>query len=519
MLTYVLILLLGHFALMTSVPWWTWSRLQLLRLTADTVLAMSVVDIGLTVLLPSLVQGWAWTPALHAAVFRLETSIGLTCWYALVSWRFGRFHHPARIFWVVGTGAMLATDLALLWGTFLMERGITSRLLGAGMPFWMVHQTLWSLGLYRTLDAPPAWSTTLLAAPVRGPLLRWTLSLQQGVVLILLALIVGGAQSLRATIWFVVAFVLGQVMTAYSREQEREEREQANAALSSANRRLQEAQRQLVQLNSALTSANGKLQEIRDRQATALEQRQIRAAEVAHDMGNELQDIKLALAMVRAVYRRRREPIPAELQEQLGAAEASIAVTDGLLSAMVAAAQLDAGALQIVPQSTDTAELLQRVARQLGPRAAELRVALRLELPPTLPALHCDPELTTRALLNVVRNALQYTAQARPEDGGQVVVSGSAGDARVQIAVVDNGPGIAAEQLAQLGQHFVRAVDGPEAPAGFGLGLAFARGVIEQHPAGALSVDSVLGQGTTVRITLAQAILLDDTLSERTVGG
>lgn len=56
----------------------------------------------------------------------------------------------------------------------------------------------------------------------------------------------------------------------------------------------------------------------------------------------------------------------------------------------------------------------------------------------------------------------------------------------------------------------------PNSPTGFGLGLAFARGVIEQHPGGKLVVESVLGQGTVIRVQL-QAV--EEELDSRAVGG
>jgi signal transduction histidine kinase len=67
---------------------------------------------------------------------------------------------------------------------------------------------------------------------------------------------------------------------------------------------------------------------------------------------------------------------------------------------------------------------------------------------------------------------------------------------QVQITVTDNGPGIAASALAQLGQT-------ASAPPGFGLGLAFARRVITQHPGGVFTIRSVEGSGTSVAIAIA----------------
>lgn len=279
------------------------------------------------------------------------------------------------------------------------------------------------------------------------------------------------------------------------------------------HRRNQERER----LNAVLGTANRSLRPLCDYQTSVSAEWQLHVAEVAHDIGNELQDLKLMLRMLRAAQSRRHERFPAELQAQVAAAEESITAIDGLLSTMIAIAQLDAGALQVIARPTDLPELLQGVTQRLGPRARDLQVSLKLTLPPLCPPVLCDPELISRALLNIGRNAIQYTAQAWPTGGGAVEIGVSAGSRRAQVSVTDNGPGIEAERLAELGQHFVRGVSGPEAPAGFGLGLAFARGVVEQHPAGALRIGSTPGKGTTVTLTLETAVA-EDRLCERAVG-
>lgn len=497
MLLYVLILFLGNFSLMATVPWWSWSRLQLLRLIADTLLAMSVVDIGLTVLLPALVPGWVWTPALTAAVFRLETTIGLVFWYLTVYRRFGAFRHPAVRYWALGIAGMLATDIALLWGTLQLERGASDWLLGAGMPFWMVHQTMWSIGLFQVLGGAPEWSRVPLRRRARRPVVRWAALLRQGLALGALALAAGMAGSLRATIWFVAALIMGQVVAAYELMAERDE-------LNSLNGRYELAQQQLVGLNSELVTSNTRLREMSEHQADLLAQRQLRAAEVAHDTGNMLQDVKLAHALIRQSHRHQVEP-PLEIVESLEAADSSLSVIGDLLDAMVAAAQLDAGALELELTLEDVAAILRRVVKQQQARAAAGRVALLLHLPDQALSVYCDARLLTRALHNIVSNALKYTGEARRDGSGHVEV-GAVADADVlRIWVRDNGPGIVPEQLARLGQPFVRGDQALRAAAGFGLGLAFSRGVIELHPGGALTLDSTPGAGTMVTIRLARA--------------
>lgn len=408
---------------------------------------------------------------------------------------------------------MLGTDLALLWGTFQMEHGQTDLLLGAGMPFWMIHQTMWSLGLVYVLDEVPTWRTEPLTASYRGPLLGWLLSFRQGLALSLIAIVTYSAGSLRATIWFVAALVVSQIVATYKEGSERAKLEQAYRDLRHSNEQLQAAQAKLSTLNAALTGANAQLRELGNEQAETLEQRQLRAAEVAHDIGNLLQDAKLNMALVSRRLQTKGQPLPPEMQALLDEADERIAAVDGLLVAMVAAARLDAGALDLKLAPIDLVPLVQRVARTLRTQAVNQRVNVTVTVPGDFVPIHGDASLLMRALVNIVGNAIKFTGEARPAGTGRVnILVDSAGE-RVRIVVRDNGPGIDAADLERLGRPFVRGALHPNAPAGFGLGLALARGVIELHPGGALEITSRLGEGTAVTVEL-QAACGDDVLGE-----
>ncbi|MEJ2183269.1 MAG: ATP-binding protein [Nitrospirota bacterium] len=104
-----------------------------------------------------------------------------------------------------------------------------------------------------------------------------------------------------------------------------------------------------------------------------------------------------------------------------------------------------------------------------------------------------DPEQMRQALLNVAMNALHampgggtltMTARGREEDGA------------VEIAVADTGKGIEREEVGKLFVPFYTTK-----PGGSGLGLAITKGIVEKH-GGEVTVQSRVGEGTTVRITL-----------------
>jgi signal transduction histidine kinase len=97
--------------------------------------------------------------------------------------------------------------------------------------------------------------------------------------------------------------------------------------------------------------------------------------------------------------------------------------------------------------------------------------------------------------LNLATNAIE----AMPPGGTLVVRSRTGEGGQVIVEFIDNGPGIASEDLARVGQPFFTTKRG-----GTGLGVAIAQRIVERH-GGALVFESAPGRGTTVRVSLPVA--------------
>ena len=108
--------------------------------------------------------------------------------------------------------------------------------------------------------------------------------------------------------------------------------------------------------------------------------------------------------------------------------------------------------------------------------------------------IYADPVLFERAISNLVDNALRFTP-----DGGEIKISIMARDAHSEIAVSDNGCGIAPEHLPRVFDRFYRA-DPSRSARGAGLGLALVKSIADLH-GGSARIESEIGQGTTVKLT------------------
>ncbi|ANW64250.1 hypothetical protein MMUR_46240 [Mycolicibacterium murale] len=127
-----------------------------------------------------------------------------------------------------------------------------------------------------------------------------------------------------------------------------------------------------------------------------------------------------------------------------------------------------------------------------------LRVITRLS---PGPVVYADPESLSRALANLLSNAIRLA----PKDSELTIASGSSGG-WAWVAVRDQGPGIAEEEQQRVFDRFRRAQNGGR--RGTGLGLAIARQIVESHE-GKLTVFSTLGVGSTFVIWLPDRAIAD----------
>ncbi len=158
---------------------------------------------------------------------------------------------------------------------------------------------------------------------------------------------------------------------------------------------------------------------------------------------------------------------------------------------------LDAGRVELQETEVDVEGLVDGTLRMLEGQAGTAGIMLVSRVPTDLPILSADQRRLRQVLLNLVSNALKFTPA-----GGRVTVSAAVERAGLVLAVTDTGIGIAAEdipraleQFGQVDNRFSRRYPGT------GLGLPLSKRLVELHD-GTLSIESTVGAGTTVTVTL-----------------
>ena len=220
-------------------------------------------------------------------------------------------------------------------------------------------------------------------------------------------------------------------------------------------------------------------------------------AAVGHDLRRPLTAATAAVTGLRAPDVNWTEQDRAELLET---AEESLATLSGLVTSLLDVSRLQAGVLGVSLAPLDTAEAVLPALEELGLGPAEVE----LEIPPGLPPVMADAVLLQRVLVNLLANAVRFS----PADA-KVVLAASAFAGRVEVRVIDCGPGISPERLEDVFLPFQRLGD-TDNLTGLGLGLALAKGFMEGMM-GTLETEDTPGGGLTMVLSLPAAAAAGET--------
>ncbi|MFD1311894.1 sensor histidine kinase, partial [Streptomyces kaempferi] len=235
-----------------------------------------------------------------------------------------------------------------------------------------------------------------------------------------------------------------------------------------------------------------RLQSAADQSHALAEGNRIRTAllaAVSHDLRTPLAGIKAAVSSLRSDDVAWSEEDLAELLEGI---EEGADRLDHLVGNLLDMSRLQTGTVTPLIREIDLDEV---VPMALGGVPED---SVELDIPETLPMVAVDPGLLERAVANLVENAVKYS----PADE-RVLVSASAMADRVEVRVVDSGPGVPDEAKDRIFEPFQRYGDAPRG-AGVGLGLAVARGFAETM-GGTIAAEDTPGGGLTMVLTVQAA--------------
>jgi signal transduction histidine kinase len=189
-------------------------------------------------------------------------------------------------------------------------------------------------------------------------------------------------------------------------------------------------------------------------------------------------------------------PLNARQQEHLETAKRNVDRLARLLNDVLTYQKLEAHRMELFLRPYDVNRLVEQVAQGFALPAEKKGLEIMLDLAPVPLSVSCDADKVSQVLSNLLSNALKFS------DRGRILIRTALVSEGVRVAIQDQGPGIASEELTKLFQGFTQLSNTRgKKMEGTGLGLAIAREIIELHGS-RLEVASRPGHGSTFFFTL-----------------
>jgi len=258
-----------------------------------------------------------------------------------------------------------------------------------------------------------------------------------------------------------------------------------------------------LRLRCSALSRPGALLVIRDVTQLSMLERSRRdlVANVSHELRTPLASLRLLVETVQS------EPPPNVAKHMLGQMAQEIDSVTQLVDELHDLAQIESGRVTLKLVSQPIGPVLERALERIRPQADRKGLRASAAISGAQPPVLMDADRIGQVLLNLLHNAVKFTAE-----GGEVTVrttltdedAGQSGS-WLLVSVCDTGVGISAQDLPRIFERFYKVDRARTRHAGgTGLGLAIAKHLVEGH-GGRLWADSVEGRGSTFSFTLPVA--------------
>ncbi|MCU0506653.1 MAG: HAMP domain-containing histidine kinase [Chloroflexi bacterium] len=228
------------------------------------------------------------------------------------------------------------------------------------------------------------------------------------------------------------------------------------------------------------------------RRDAALRRQREFTANASHELRAPLTVVRASVADLR---RNASEPVR-DVGTALDDIDVEVVHLTALVDDLLLLARTDSGAVELVRELVDLADIAAEVAGTIGPVAGEREV--RVVLDPRPAQMDGDPLRLRQLATILVDNAVAHSPA-----GGLVSVTVRPDGDLVTLIVDDEGPGIRAEDLPHVFERFWRADDAP--PGGTGLGLAIAAWIVEGH-GGTIEASNRPDRGARLAVRMPSAL-------------
>lgn len=217
---------------------------------------------------------------------------------------------------------------------------------------------------------------------------------------------------------------------------------------------------------------------------------------ISHDLRSPLSAVLVGLRLLTDTESRLTDN---EKNELIRDSHRTVEQLYNLLDNLLVWSRLQRGLMEYAPQPLDLRPLFERNATLFAANAEQKQIAIRQTVAEPVIAF-ADSHMIDAIIRNLISNALKFT-----EARGAITLSARQNDQRVEMAVADTGIGMDAETVAKLFRLDVRYNQlGTAGEKGTGLGLNVCKEFAEKN-GGSIAVESVVGAGTTFRVTLPKS--------------